>query len=74
MRRHVRYTDLEQRGIVNNRVTLTNWIRNQGFPPGRLIGPNTRVWDEEEVQRWLDSRPTEPKPTPRREGVSHALP
>jgi hypothetical protein len=65
MRKQLRYADLLALGIVNNRVSLSNWIHGQGFPPGRLIGPNSRAWDESEVQRWLDSRPvTAKKPTP----------
>ncbi len=33
MRKRLRYRDLKARGIVNNRPTLSNWIRNEGFPP-----------------------------------------
>jgi hypothetical protein len=58
----LRYSDLHERGIVNNRVTLSNWIRGQGFPPGLLLGPNSRVWPEQEVEDWLSSRPSAPKP------------
>jgi hypothetical protein len=53
----VRYPDLQRRGIVNNRFTLRNWIKHRGFPPGRLIGPNTRAWSLEEVEAWIASRP-----------------
>ena len=63
--RQLRYRDLKDRGLFNNRVTLGLWIREQGFPPGRLVGPNTRLWDEAEIAEWLASRPSEPKPTPR---------
>jgi hypothetical protein len=31
-----------------------------GFPKGRLIGPNTRAWEEEEVAGWWNTRPVEP--------------
>jgi predicted DNA-binding transcriptional regulator AlpA len=64
MRKRLRYADLERLGIVNNRPTLQNWIRDRGFPIGQLTGPNSRTWSEEEVQVWLDSRPTAPKPAP----------
>jgi predicted DNA-binding transcriptional regulator AlpA len=60
----LRYADLERLGVVRNRVTLRNWIRDRGFPAGQLTGPNSRTWSEAEVQEWLDSRPTEPKPRP----------
>jgi predicted DNA-binding transcriptional regulator AlpA len=65
----LRYRDLKAEGIVSNRATLGNWIRDRGFPSGRLIGPNTRMWPEDEVRAWIDSRPTEfkqPPPNPRR--------
>jgi predicted DNA-binding transcriptional regulator AlpA len=62
--RRLRYADLLALSIVRNRVTLTNWIKNLGFPPGQLTGPNSRTWLEEDVQTWLDSRPTGPKAMP----------
>ena len=64
MRKRLRYADLGRLGVVNNRVTLNNWIRNLGFPSGQLTGPNSRTWGEAEVQAWIAKRPTAPKPTP----------
>lgn len=64
MRRRLRYADFLALGIVNNRVTLQNWIHKHGFPPGQLTGPNSRTWGEAEVQRWLDSRPSQAKTMP----------
>ena len=64
MQKRLRYRDLEALGIVNNRPTLQNWIKDRGFPPGQMTGPNSRTWGEAEVQRWLASRPTELKPAP----------
>jgi hypothetical protein len=63
--RQLRYRDLKERGLFNNRVTLALWIKDRGFPPGRLVGPNTRLWDEAEIAAWLASRPTELKPAPK---------
>ena len=37
-----------KRGIVRNWVTLERWKRLYGFPSGRLIAPNTRVWSEDD--------------------------
>jgi hypothetical protein len=63
MPKWLRYSDLVQRGTVNNRPQLKNLQENYGFPRGRLLGPNTRVWDEKtEVEPWEASRPTAPKP------------
>jgi len=57
--RYVRFLDLKGRGIVSNHVTLKRWIEKEGFPPGIMLGPNTRAWREEDVEAWLASRPTE---------------
>ena len=54
----LRFRDLKDRKIVTNHVTLGRWIAKEGFPPGRMLGPNTRVWREDEINAWLDSRPT----------------
>ena len=53
----VRFADLKARKIVNNRATLANWISSEGFPPGRMLGPNTRAWTEQEINDWLAARP-----------------
>ena len=55
----LRFRDLKAREIVNNHVTLKRWIDEQGFPPGKMLGPNTRVWAEDEIVAWVKSRPTE---------------
>lgn len=69
MQRRLRFRDLQAKGVVNNRATLGNWIRDRGFPRGQLTGPNTRTWGEDEVQAWLDSRPSALKayPAPNRQ-------
>lgn len=63
-KKYLRFHELCARGIVRNRVTLANWVRDRGFPPGVLAGPNCRLWDEDLVDAWLASRPTNPKPAP----------
>jgi predicted DNA-binding transcriptional regulator AlpA len=55
----LRFDDLVRHGIVRNRTTLYRWIGALGFPRGKLIGPNTRVWSEHEINTWLESRPQE---------------
>jgi predicted DNA-binding transcriptional regulator AlpA len=62
LHRQLRFRDLKSRGVVDNWVTLNSWIDNEGFPPGRLIGPNIRTWNEPDVVAWLESRPTDRKP------------
>ena len=61
---HIKLADLKARHIVENWPTLSRRIREEGFPPGRLLGPNTRAWTEAEIDEWLASRPTAPKPAP----------
>ena len=52
------FADLRDRGIVNSWPMLKRRIENQGFPRGRMLGPNTRAWTEDEVAVWLESCPT----------------
>lgn len=51
----LRYRDLVQRGLVNNRTTLGRWIRKRDFPPPLRLGPNTLAWEEGEVEAWLQA-------------------
>lgn len=57
MTTYLRFEDLKARRIVNNRVTLSRWIKQQGFPTGVKLGPNTVAWDSAVVEQWLASRP-----------------
>jgi hypothetical protein len=67
MEKRLRFSDLCTANIVRNRTTLRNWIEKEGFPQGRLDGPNTRTWGETEISDWQAKRPVEPKPTPQPE-------
>jgi predicted DNA-binding transcriptional regulator AlpA len=58
MIRLLRLRDLRERGIINNWPMLKRRIERDNFPVGRMAGPNTRVWIEEEVDKWIKSRPT----------------
>ena len=57
MLRILRFPDLKDAGIVDNRATLYRWIKLYGFPKGVLLGPNTRAWSQDEIDAWLRSRP-----------------
>ena len=57
--KYLRFADLVERGIVNNRTTLSRWIKNYGFPPGVLIGPNTRAWTDDEIEAWQEAKAAE---------------
>jgi hypothetical protein len=54
----LRFRDLKDRGIINSWPILRRRIERDGFPPGRMLGPNTRAWSEAEVEAWIKSRPT----------------
>ena len=59
----LRFRDLKDRGIVANWPSLKRRIEKDGFPPGRMIGENTRAWLESEIDAWIASRPIEgPEP------------
>jgi predicted DNA-binding transcriptional regulator AlpA len=62
----IRYPDLVAKGIVNSRMTLKRLIDTQDFPPGVLITPNARAWDETAVDAWIASRPAARKPSTRK--------
>jgi predicted DNA-binding transcriptional regulator AlpA len=66
MTRLLRFRDLKERGVIRNWPTLKNRIDRDGFPPGRMTGPNERTWTETEVEAWISSRPVARKPVPRR--------
>lgn len=53
----IRYKGLKAKGVVNSRMTLKRLIDTQSFPPGTLITPNARAWDEDEVDAWIAARP-----------------
>ena len=59
--RVLQFDDLRAERIVRTRTTLDKWIREQGFPPGRLVGRH-RVWTEAEVFAWIESRPSDRAP------------
>src|SRR6478672_4362492 len=64
--RWLSYQDLKRQGIFNSRMTLQRAIKDRGFSPGILLSSNCRRWSEEEVQKWLLGRPSEPRPDYRR--------
>jgi predicted DNA-binding transcriptional regulator AlpA len=58
LQRYVRFKHLVEAGVVGNWPTLLRFIESEGFPPGIMIGPNTRAWPLDEVETWLANRPT----------------
>ena len=62
----VRYRDLVAARIVKNWPFLLRLIDVEGFPPGIMIGRNTRAWPVNDIESWLASRPAARKVVPRR--------
>ena len=61
-RRYLRYAELEQIGICDNRASLENWIKAGGFPAGIKIPSRygkTLVWHAVEVARHIAQRVAE---------------
>ena len=52
----LRFKQLKERHIAENRCQLGNLIHNYGFPTGFLLSPNVRVRGEEEVEAWVEAR------------------
>ena len=52
----VRFWDLKDAQIVNDWRQLKRLQDEFDFPAGYLLGPNTRVWDLDDIKRWLQSR------------------
>ena len=62
----LRYRDLVDAGIVSSWMQVGRLIANQGFPTGVMLSANIRAWPADEVNAWLESRPTAKKPVPGR--------
>jgi predicted DNA-binding transcriptional regulator AlpA len=52
----LRFADLRARGIVRNWPQLRRLVEAAGFPRGWMLTRNARVWDEADVDAWLDAR------------------
>ena len=58
MTRYIRFRDLKARGIVTNWTTLYRWVDAGTFPPGKKLGPRSRVWTDDEIEDHLANLPT----------------
>jgi predicted DNA-binding transcriptional regulator AlpA len=72
-RRLIHFPDIRARGIANNRVSLNDLIKNHNFPEGKRLSPNTIVWDEAEVEAWVDSLPSASAAKPPKKGAVKML-
>lgn len=56
VRRFVSFRTLKERGVVRSRKTLRRWQRNSGFPDEYEFGPRSNLFDESEINEWIDSQ------------------
>jgi len=54
----LRYADLVAMGVVFNYPHLRR-LKALGFPEGRWLSANVRVWTRAEIDNWIASLPTE---------------
>jgi predicted DNA-binding transcriptional regulator AlpA len=64
MVRLLRFPDLKKHNVVRSWPQLKRLQEKHGFPKGRMIGPNTRAWTDEEIDEWVATRPVD-GPAPR---------
>ncbi len=55
-RTFLRFPDLVEAGLVNNRTTLARWIKSGNFPAPVSLGPNTRAWLVDDIEAWANTR------------------
>jgi hypothetical protein len=53
----LRFRDLKARGVVDSWAQLRRLIDHCEFPTGKLLSPNCRTWDEQEIDAWYAARP-----------------
>jgi hypothetical protein len=51
------FCDLRERKIARSWQQLGRLIKKENFPPGKMLGPNSRRWTEDEVTSWYEQRP-----------------
>jgi hypothetical protein len=54
----LRHADLVARGITTSWARTRHLQTHEGFPLGKLLGPNSRVWSVDEILAWWNSRPS----------------
>ena len=58
----LRFSHLQARNIVGSWAQLRRLQEKHGFPAGRMISPNIRIWSEEEIDAYIAACPVEGPP------------
>jgi hypothetical protein len=58
----LRFSHLQKRNLVQSWTQLERLQKLYGFPKGRMVSPNIRVWTEEEIDEYVASCPVEGSP------------
>jgi hypothetical protein len=58
----LRFSHLQKRNLVQSWTQLERLQKLYGFPKGRMVSPNIRVWTEEEIDEYIASCPVEGPP------------
>ena len=61
---YVRFADLVRANVVGSWTQLSRLIGHENFPPGVMLSRNVRAWRLDEVNAWLDARPSAKKVMP----------
>jgi predicted DNA-binding transcriptional regulator AlpA len=69
---YYRFDDIVAAGLVQNRTSLGRLINEEGFPPGMMIGANTRVWRVSDIEAWIATRSSARKALPPNAGNPRA--
>jgi len=71
----LRYWEMEEAGIVTDRMTLRRWmnLKQDPFPQPLVLSGNSVAWRADEVFAWLDRRPRGRAPQPARQRAAKAV-
>jgi predicted DNA-binding transcriptional regulator AlpA len=58
-RRFLRFSELQEIGIVKHRSTLDRWVAEGRFPKPLKLGARVAVWDAEEIAKVIATRAAE---------------
>jgi predicted DNA-binding transcriptional regulator AlpA len=55
-RKFLRFRHLQEMNIVGDYATLYDLIKRHGFPPGFKLSHKVRIWDQDTVLAWIETR------------------